>query len=603
MHPEFRHIICVCCLLGITAIVHGQDSTKKKLSVGALARDVYRNFLRVENKTHDSVFFQKSEDNFRPYAGMVIRNITISNLSFGENVTDTASDFISTISRVADNLQTNTKDYIIREMLFVKKGQLLDPYRLADNERFLRDQNFIKDARFIVRRVPGSADSVDLTVRLRNVFSWGGEVNASGINDFKASIYDANLFGMAQRLQYTLLFDRNRRPPFGSEILYRKTSIAGSFVNVSAAYTTINQGASLGNENETAYYLKLDRPLYTPNARIAGGLELSSNRSTNVFEKPASEFIAYKYRLGDAWIGYNIGLFKQNADNEDNRRRLFVSVRYFDQQFTQQPHLNSFDPRYVDKRYLLGQITWYKINFYRTNYIYGFGRTEDLPVGMTRRITIGPVRTDSLQRMYAGWEFDHWLVDKKQNYWNYTVALGTNLYKKQLQDNSAFLNVSWFSRLYSMNGTVKLRQFANISYSGIYNLHVYEPLYINNEYGLDRFNTDSLRGVQRISAGTETDIYTRWQILGFKIGFFAFGKASMMTPEHTGLFKGDIFPAVGGGIRTRNENLIFGTIEARFTWFPRTVYDVNNISLTVYSNLRVRFSGSFVRAPWFAMMQ
>lgn len=603
MHSEVRHIICVCCLLGITVIVHGQDSTKKKLSVGALARDVYRNFLRVEDKTDHSVFFQKSEDNYRPYTGRVIRNINIQNLSFGVNVTDTASDLISTVSRVADKLQTNTKNYIIREMLFVKKGQLVDPYRLADNERFLRDQHFIKDARILVQPVPGSTDSVDLTVRLRDVFSLGAEISTSGIKDFKASIYDANFLGMAQRLQYTLLYDRTRRPPFGPELLYRKTSIAGTFVNVSAAYTTINQGASLGHENETAYYLKLDRPLYTPNARIAGGLEVSGNRSTNVYEKPASEFSDYKYRLGDAWIGYNIGLFKQKADNEDNRRRLFVSVRYFDQHFTKQPDLNGFDPRYVDKRFVLGQFTWYKINFYRTNYIYGFGRTEDIPVGMTRRITIGPARTDSLQRVYAGWEFNHWLVDKKQNYWNYTVALGTNFYKKQLQDNSAFLNVSWFSRLYSMNSTIKLRQFANISYSGIYKLHVYEPLYINNEYGLDRFSTDSLRGVQRVSAGTETHIYTRWQILGFKIGFFAFGKATMMTPQHTGLLNGDVFPAVGGGVRTRNENLIFGTIEARFTWFPRTVYDVNKISLRVSSNLRVRFTGSFVQAPWFAMMK
>ena len=77
----------------------------------------------------------------------------------------------------------------------------------------------------------------------------------------------------------------------------------------------------------------------------------------------------------------------------------------------------------------------------------------------------------------------------------------------------------------------------------------------------------------------------------------------MMTPPHTGSFNGDVSPAVGGGIRTRNENLIFGTIEARFTWYPRTVYNVNHISLTLYGNLRVRFTGSFVQAPWFARVK
>ncbi|THU34826.1 hypothetical protein FAM09_22795 [Niastella caeni] len=600
MHASLRYIICCCCFTGSITLAIGQDSTRKKVRIGSLAKDIYHNFLVVGEKSQDSTFFQRSEDSYRPYAGKVIRRVVIRNLSFGENVDDTSTSIISALTRAADKLQTNTKDYIIRELLFVKKGQLVDPYRLADNERFLRDQNFIKDARIIVRLV--TPDSVDLIVRLRDVFSWGAELKTSGIKDFQASVYDANFLGMAQRLQYTMLYDRTRSPVIGSEIMYRKTSIAGSFINVAAAYTTINQGASLGNENETAYYLKLDRPLYTPNARIAGGLELSWNRSTNVFQKPAILFSDYKYQLGDVWLGYNIGMYRQERTGEDSRRRRFVSMRYFDQHFILPPKLDSFDFRYANKRYVLGQITWYKINFYRTNYIYGFGRTEDLPVGMMRKVTIGSAQVDSLRRLYVGWEFDHWLVDRGSNYWNYTLALGTNLYKKQWQDNSALLNISWFSRLYDFP-KYKLRQFVNISYAGIYNRRVYEPLLINNEFGLERFNTDSVRATQRISAGTETSLYTRWSILGFKIGFFAFGKATLMSPEQTGIWRGGLFPAAGGGIRTRNENLIFGTIECRFTWFPHTLYDVNNITVTVHSNLRVKFTGSFVQAPWFALVK
>jgi len=600
MQIYLRHIICCFCLCSLTAALQAQDSTRKKLSVRSLAKDVYKNFVVVERKTSDSTFFQKSEAGFDRFTGKVIRNVVIQNLSFGENVMDTASNIIGALSRFADNLQSNTKNYIIRQLLFVKKDQRLDPFRLADNERFLRDQNFIKDARIVVRLV--TTDSVDVYVRLRDVFSFGAEVSTSGINSFQASIYDGNFLGMAQRLQYTVLFNRSRSPTFGSGLLYRKTSIAGSFINVEAAYTTINQGPALGRENESSYYLKLDRPLYTPNARFAGGLQLSSNQSMNVWSKPDSIFSDYKYRLEDVWVGYNLGIYKKNTYNEDDRRRRFVALRYFDQYFLKPPALKTFDPRYTDKRYLLAQFAWYQINFYRTNYIYGFGRTEDIPVGVMRKVTIGPVKTDSLQRLYLGWEFDHLLVDKYENYWNYTMSLGTNLYRSQLQDNSAFLNISWFSHLYSFK-TFRLRQFANISYSGIFKQHVYEPLYINNEYGLEHFGTDSVRGVQRVSISTETATYTRWQILGFKLGFFAFGQATMMTPPHTGAFNGDVYPAVGGGIRTRNENLIFGTIEARFTWYPRTAYHVNNISLTLYSNLRVRFTGSFVQAPWFALVK
>ena len=572
------------------------------MSVSSMAKDVYHSFMVVEHKEQDSSFFQKSEAGYLKYTGKVIRYVYINNLSFSENVVDTSSSFRSTITRIADRLQSNTKDYTVRQMLFVKRGQLVDPYRLADNERFLRDQNFIKDARIFVARVPGSDDSVDIYVRVRDVFSWGAEVKTSGISNFQATVYDANFLGMAQRLEYTLVYDHNRRPTIGSGALYRKTSVGGSFINLTAGYTNINQGISLGTENENSYYLKLDRPLYTPNARFAGGLEVSYNRSTNVFEKPANEFLAYKYQLADVWLGYNIGIYKQKPKGEDNRRRRFVSLRYFDQRFDQVLKLPVFDPRYADKRYLLGQFTWYKINFYRTNYIYGFGRTEDMPVGITHKVTMGPVQVDSLKRWYVGWEFDHLMVDGDENYWNYTLSLGTNLYKRQWQDNSALLNISWYSRLFSFP-KFKLRQYANISYAGIYNQHVYESLYINNEFGLDHFNTDSVRGTQRISFGTESSLFTRWSILGFKIGFFAFGRSTYVTPQQTGVFSGGFFPALGGGIRTRNENLIFGTIECRFSWFPRTLYDVNNISLTVSSNLRVRFTGSFVQPPWFALVK
>jgi hypothetical protein len=76
-----------------------------------------------------------------------------------------------------------------------------------------------------------------------------------------------------------------------------------------------------------------------------------------------------------------------------------------------------------------------------------------------------------------------------------------------------------------------------------------------------------------------------------------------MEPEHFGIYRGGFFPSLGGGIRTRNENLIFGTIEARFTWFPRTLFGVNNFTLRVSSNLRLKFTGSFVEPPWFAALR
>jgi hypothetical protein len=243
------------------------------------------------------------------------------------------------------------------------------------------------------------------------------------------------------------------------------------------------------------------------------------------------------------------------------------------------------------------------LNFYKTNYIYGFGITEDIPVGFSRKIIAGYSRIDSLKRLYLGWQYDHWLITKSENFFNYTVALGSHYSKGNFQDNTIFFNLNWFSHLLSFN-RFKFRQYANVSYAGIGSFRALDKLYLNNDFGLQKFTTDSVYGVQRFTVGLESDIFTHWQIVGFRIGFFAFGKLSNLSKEHVTLFRnGDYYSAIGGGFRIRNENLIFGTIEGRFNWFPRTLDHVENIKITLSGNIRFKFPGSFVQAPWFALIQ
>jgi len=599
-----RYSIFFVSLLFLQCL-RAQDTIRQKHTVKELAKDVYRSVLVTGKKIIDSVFFQKSEKAFQPYAGKVIRRIIVRKLAFGENVQDTSQPIIGALSRIANNLQTGTRPSIIKQFLFVKEGELIDPYRLADNERLLRNLDFIKDSRIRVRPLANSIDSVDIYVIVRDVFSFGTKGDASGINALSGTLYDANFLGRAQRVEFSLLLDKHRHPKFGSDILYRKYNIWGSFINVDLSYTTINKGISLGNENETSVFFKMERPLYTPSARFAGGVNLSWNRSVNRYRKTDSLFLDYQYSLQDYWVGYNIGtpsVKPSRGYREDNRRRRFVAIRYYEQFFLRKPHPPEYNYLYTDKRFVIGELNWYKLDFYKTNYIYGFGITEDIPIGFTRKIIAGYSKIDSLRRLYIGWQYDHWLVDNKENFFNYTLALGTNYYKKTWQDNSLLFNFSWFSHLFAFK-KFRFRQYADVSYAGIGNYRVYDLLHINNEFGLLRFNTDSVTGIQRFTVGMESDFFTRWRIFGFKIGLFSFGKVTLLAGQHTGLLVGDLYSAAGGGFRMRNENLIFGTIEGRFTWFPRTIENINNITLRISGNIRFKFPDSFVKAPWFALLK
>ena len=74
---------------------------------------------------------------------------------------------------------------------------------------------------------------------------------------------------------------------------------------------------------------------------------------------------------------------------------------------------------------------------------------------------------------------------------------------------------------------------------------------------------------------------------------------AMIAGDDQSIFYDKPYFGFGGGIRTRNENLIFGTVELRFIYYPRTTEDISSINIRVTSNLRIKYSGTFVRAPGF----
>ena len=139
------------------------------------------------------------------------------------------------------------------------------------------------------------------------MFSLGATAGGSPLAP-EFSIYDANVAGLGQRLQFSGLVDAGRTPNFGSSIYYRKSSWLGSLTNIEFAFTQLNSGISQGGENEFAYFARINRPLVSPYSRMAGGFEVSNNWSANVYKKPDSVFLNYSYKIFDTWVGYNIGI-------------------------------------------------------------------------------------------------------------------------------------------------------------------------------------------------------------------------------------------------------------------------------------------------------
>lgn len=542
----------------------------------------------------DTVMNKKSESSFKQYEGRIIRKIIINHVGFERNINDTSRyKVVNTIVRIGNSLHGTTKDKVIKNNLFIKENTPLDPYKLADNERYLRDLNFILDARIVVKPVKGRRDEVDLVVLTRDVFSLGGSFSPSSQDRARFSLYDANIGGWGQRTQFSGVLDTQREPAFGYQLLYNKNSVGGSLINATISYTQINTGASYGLENENALFLKLDRPLVSPYSRLAGGAELSKNWSENVFNREQTEFRNYTYAVRDLWIGYNIGI----KNKVENRNRHFAALRTFNQRFSEKPTqlIEASSPLYNNLRYVIGALTFYNQNFYRTKYIYGFGRTEDVPYGRRLTVVAGSVKQLNLTRPYFGADFDKSIVNKRGDFQEYSVRIGG--YKNsQWEDIVVLGSASIFSKLIPIKKS-GLRQSVGISYSQIFNNTTLLPLRIDNSFGINGFLADSLQGTKRLSLHTETVLFIRPSFLGFKFAPFIFTDAAIIAKDDEALFRRSPYYGLGGGLRTRNENLIFGTIELRMFYFPKVTEDLSQFRITLSGNLRVKYSSSFVKAP------
>jgi hypothetical protein len=286
-----------------------EDSTVKAPPIRNFFHNIYEQVIdAVTIDTKDTtervaLINTKSEKPYQRYEGKIVRNINVEQLRFERTFSDTSRRINYFGTRILNALHKDTREYVVRENLFIRKNTPLIGFLVADNERHLRTLNFIQDARIIVKHVRGSRDSVDIFVVTKDFFTKSGGIDVNGISRVRLKVSDNNFMGMGQRIQLTTLIQKNRKPVVGYELAYTKTSIANTFINASVGYTQINTGRSDGSEDEKSIFLRMDRPLVSQYMRFAGGFEVSYNSSENFYRKPDSMFYRYKYNIIDSWIG------------------------------------------------------------------------------------------------------------------------------------------------------------------------------------------------------------------------------------------------------------------------------------------------------------
>ncbi|MBL7857567.1 MAG: hypothetical protein JNM57_07750 [Cyclobacteriaceae bacterium] len=588
-------LLCLIVVAGhffcsTTLYAQHPDSTKTKKSLTKKAFKAGMGYISTTPK--DTIINETSVDINKQFEQKIIRTIYLEHIGFERSIYDTTKRTRKIVADIADALHGTTREQIIRQHLFVKKNTPLNPYLLADNERFLRDLDFILDCRIVVTPIPEQPDSVDVVVITRDVFSLGIRIGGTIPTAPKIGIYDANLAGYGQRLDFTALIDPELDPAFTYAAYYRKSSIFRSLANVEVGYTQLNGGRSYGDETEYAYYLRVTRPLVSPYSRLAGGFEVSNNWSVNTEKKPDSVFLKYNYKISDVWIGYNFGMKR----NFSNRNRIFLAGRFFDGVYVNPPDQTEYEEeiKYNSTKGYLTELTFYRQNFYRTRYLFGFGRTEDVPYGMSLSIAGGYIKEVRLERPYMGIKWYRSWASRKGNIFNFTAQTGGYWHTDEAEDLVLTTGAMYITRAWNMQKT-KVRTLLAAGYSKIYNRNIATLMEIKDS-DLNGFSADSVFGGSKAFGRMETAFYTPWQVIGFRFAPFVGVSAAWMdclTCED----KSTLFWGFSTGFRTRNENLIFGTIELRITYIPANDVTGSQFAFDFKQRLKIKNSGTFVKPP------
>jgi hypothetical protein len=589
-------------LTGIFLLINftltAQKDTIPEKKTESLLEKMIQNFKKDTTIDHTNQLIT-NEQKYKKYEGFIIRDVVIHKLPFGIPFSDTTKKLVNTLTKMANTLHHITRTKVIENNLFFRKDDVVKPFLMADNERFLRQLTYLQDAEFIVVPVAPHSDSVDVIVMVKDVFSLGGAIGSLGLQQSQVQMQEDNFNGSGNAGILYGLYDVNRKNnfAFGGEFIRR--NIGGSFIDGTIGYQSFYPVYN-GPKEENFYYVNLMKPLVNRYMQWTYELDLSYHSTRNLYD-PDSVYLSdfrYRYHNYEAWAGYNINAKQFTAEEESSKLRKLVGLRVIEQKFNEVPskYFSSYNWRYANLFGFLATITFYRQNFYKTKYIYGFGRNEDIPEGLTMSLTSGYTIKQKRSRPFVGFNYERYHYNKRNNYLGYKVRAEGFLNNSSIEDINLLFGVNYFDHLKPLGTKWKQRFFLNLDAAQQVNSILNEPLFLNSQFGLPEFGRNDIGGTLRATAKAESVFFSPWSVAAFRFAPFVFSNMSVFSPY---LSKTKLYTSVGGGLRTRNESFVFGTIEIKGFYFPQKNFHNSSFSLQLTTNVIFKYNSQFVNKPDF----
>ncbi|GAB3571285.1 hypothetical protein GCM10027578_29260 [Spirosoma luteolum] len=531
----------------------------------AVFRDVYNS----QQKTGEVNVIESNP--FKPYEGRIIGDIIIRRLNvFGQSVYDTLRQSGSWVERTGNRLHVNTRENVIRRSyLLFREGDAVNPTVLRDNERLLRTTSIFHDARILVVPRRGSRQFVDVYVITQDVWSLEPNGGVGSLTQFNIGFDQRNVRGLGHQLFAQLAYSgTDPRQKLEYQTRYTVPFIGKTFLTAQAEFLylrDLKQGA-----------IRMYRPFITPDTKYAGSIELTHTLINNriVTRDDSVRLVPLRYNFSDVWFGRSFRLFYREGDSsERGRARLIIAFRNTNYEYLSRPTVTAdTNQLYQNSRTTLMSVGFSRRKYTRDVLIYGFGRTEDVPVGTTISGVVGLDNAELGRRFYTGINYTQGHYIRHMGYLYALASVGGYVRQGQIEQGVLSLETNYFSPLIPTKWG-NTRHFLNTRYTTGINRFTNEYLSLSSSGG--GINTDgigisndALRGTKRLLINYENILFSRVNVVGFRVAFITFANLGLSTFSDRALLRGTLYQGYGIGFRLRNENLTFNSFQIRLSYYP-----------------------------------
>ena len=583
------------------SIKHHADSTsnneKTKLFYNNIKHKALKNKFLAE--VHRLVFIspdtniskkqpQESHIRFLNQKGKIIRSISFIRLDvFGPSVDDTTLVKLPWVAQAANKMHVYTRQNVLKRMLLIHEGDVINPLLLSDNEHLIKKSPFIKDARIVLLSDFADTTLTDVVIITQDIYPVGVIYNQESLKQTKAGIYNINLWGLGHYQRNLFLIN-----PLKSETIrfaeggYRIENIGNLFLSGEVNYMNYQDNKSIG--------VNFDKKFITANTKYAGGISFQHNYE---FIKDNNlSLLEDEYNTFSSWFGYAIPLSLSSIESQ-NRKNLILSagidkIQYLNRIFyTPTSYLKPFN-----KTLLLLGASISSNAFYRDNLLYGYGPSEDIPYGKLIGYQLGYSFDENKKRLYT--EANYAVGRKISNlgYINFSFDIGSYYYINHFEDGIINSKISFASKLFTYHYR-HYRHYLNINYTRGLNMIGSERIIINDKYGIRGLKSNTLVGTQKLSMNLESVMFSPFYVLGFRFSTFSFFDIGFIGQESRVIFDQKMYSGLGIGIRIKNENLVFNTFQLRFAFYPLEPERSSRFSADVSGFPTVGLSDFTVKQP------